>query len=83
MVGRFCFPTDLDLADILGRMDFDFENFYFFIFLDSKFLDFQVPRYLKSRLGRAGLGGSAVLGRGGGRRTVLCCAVLGPDPGQI
>ena len=56
------FPTNSDLADILGRMDFDFENYYFFHFLDSKFLDFQVPRYLKSGLGRAGLGGSAVLG---------------------
>ena len=39
------FPTNPDLADILGRMDFDFENFYFFHFLDSKFLDFQVPRF--------------------------------------
>ena len=41
--------------------------FIFFIFLDSKFLDFQVPRYLKSGLGRAGLGGSAVLGRPPGK----------------
>ena len=49
------FPTNPDLADILGRTDLDFENFDFFYFLDSKFLDFQVPRYLKSGLGRAGL----------------------------
>ena len=39
------FPTNPDLADILGRMDFDFEKFYFFHFLDSKFLYFQVPRF--------------------------------------
>ena len=24
------YPTNLDLADILGDMDFDFENFHFF-----------------------------------------------------
>ena len=29
------FPTNPDLADILGRTDFDFENFYFFDFLGS------------------------------------------------
>ncbi len=29
---EFFFPTNPDLADILGRMDFDFENFYFSIF---------------------------------------------------
>ena len=39
------FPTDPDLADILGRTDFDFENFYFGIFLDPKFPDFQVPKF--------------------------------------
>ena len=39
------FPTTPDLADILGRTDLNFENFYFFHFLDPKFLDFQVPRY--------------------------------------
>ena len=27
------FPTNPDLADILGRTDFDFENLYFFDFL--------------------------------------------------
>ena len=35
------FPTNPDLADILGRMDFDFENFHFLDFLDAKFPDFQ------------------------------------------
>ena len=38
------FPTNPDLADILGRTDLDFENLYFFDILDPKVLDFQVPR---------------------------------------
>ena len=33
----FCL-TNPDLADILGRTDLDFENFYFFDFLGPKFL---------------------------------------------
>ena len=37
------FATNPDLADILGRMDLDFENFHFFS--DSNFPDFQVPRF--------------------------------------
>ena len=44
------FPTNPDLADILGRMDLDFENLYFFDFLDPKFLDFQVPRSQNSQI---------------------------------
>ena len=32
------FPTNLDLADILGRTDLDFENFDFWIFWGPKFL---------------------------------------------
>ena len=32
------FPTNPDLADILGRTDLDFENFYFWDFLGPKFL---------------------------------------------
>ena len=36
--GRF-FPTNPDLADILGRTDLSFENFYFFYFWDPKFPD--------------------------------------------
>ena len=39
------FPTNPHLADILGRMDLEFENFHFFHFVDPTFLDFQVPRY--------------------------------------
>ena len=30
------FPTNPDLADILGDTDFDFENFYFLDFLGSQ-----------------------------------------------
>ena len=33
------FPTNPDLADILGRTDLNFEKFYFFDFLDPKFPD--------------------------------------------
>ena len=67
-MGPGCFfPTNLDLADILGRMDVDFENMYF---LDSKFPDFQVPRFpgpQKSGLGQAwaALGRAWALGRVG------------------
>ena len=73
------FPANPDLADILGRTDFDFENFYFFDFLDPKFADFQGPRNLAwaglgPGLGRAwaawagpGLGRASALGRGGPR----------------
>ena len=38
------FPTNPDLADILGRTDFDFENFYFLDFLGPKFLAWAHPR---------------------------------------
>ena len=37
------FPTNPDLADILGRADLNFEKFYVFHLLDPKLLDFQVP----------------------------------------
>ena len=50
------FPTNPDLANILGRTDLNFEILTFFHFLDPKFLDFQVPRFPKFGLGRAGLG---------------------------
>ena len=46
--GRF-FPANPDLADILGDTDFDFENFYGLDFPDSKFQDFQVPRFPDSQ----------------------------------
>ena len=51
--GFVSFPTNPDLADILGRTDLEFENFHFFHFVDPKFLDFQVPRFPKFGLGRA------------------------------
>ena len=38
------FPTNPDLANTLGRTDLDFENFYFFHFLDPKFLDFPTSK---------------------------------------
>ena len=44
----FC-PTNLDLADILRSMDFDFENFHFSDFWDSTFADSQVPKFWISR----------------------------------
>ena len=51
------FPTNPDLADILGRTDLEFENFHFFHFVDPKFLHFQVPRFPKAGPG-LGLGPS-------------------------
>ena len=49
--GLGCFvPTNQDLADVLGRTDFDFENFYFLNFLDPSFLDLQVPRSPNSQI---------------------------------
>ena len=51
--GRIFVPTNPHLADIVGRTDLDFENFHVFNFLDSKVLDFQVPRFPKLGLGRA------------------------------
>ena len=50
------FPTNPDLADILGDTDFYFENFCFLDFLDAKFPDFQVPDFQKSGLGQAWAG---------------------------
>ena len=44
------FPTNPDLADILGRMDLVFDNFYFLDLLDPNFLDFQVPRSPNSQI---------------------------------
>ena len=34
------FPTNPDLADILGRTDLDFENSYFFLFFGFQFSGF-------------------------------------------
>ena len=57
------FPTNTDLADILGRTDLDFEKLLFFGFVGpqisgfpgpqiSKFLDFQAPRSPNSQISR-------------------------------
>ena len=54
-LGSF-FSANPDLVDILGDMELDIENLYLSVFLDSKFLDFQIPRFPKSGLGRAGPG---------------------------
>ena len=44
------FPNKLnpDFADVLGDTDFDFENFYFFVFL----LGSPIPRFLDSQISR-------------------------------
>ena len=47
------FPTNPDLADMLGRMDSNFDDFYFLDFLDPRFLDFQVPRSPNSQISRS------------------------------
>ena len=44
------FPTNPDLVDILGRTDVDFANF---LFWDSKFQDFQVPRFPGPQISRS------------------------------
>ena len=50
------FPAHPDLADIFGRMDFDFENFYFldsFGFQISRCPGPRFPNFQKSGLGPA------------------------------
>ena len=47
------FPTNPDLADVLGRTDMNFEKFYVFDLLDPKFLDFQVFRSPNSQISRS------------------------------
>ena len=46
------FPTNPDLANILGRMDLDFENVYSLDVLDPEFLEFQVPRSQSYQISR-------------------------------
>ena len=51
------FPTNLDLADMLGRTDFYFYNYYVFYFVGSKhfgFPDFQNSWIAKIPAGRSG-----------------------------
>ena len=61
------FPTNPDLANILGRTDFDFENFYFW-----DLFGFQIPRFPGPQISRSpeiwpgpGLGRAWALGRVG------------------
>ena len=52
-------PTNPDLADMLGRTDFDFGNLYFWDFVGfqiSRFPGSRFPSFQKSGLGLAGLG---------------------------
>ena len=51
---EYFFPANPDLADILGRTDFDVDNFYFLDLLVPKFPDFQVQISQNLPLGRAG-----------------------------
>ena len=64
----FC-PTNPDLADILGDMDMEFENFVFDIFWIQN-LQSQAPRFPKSGPGQAGLGPGL-----GPRVDLSCCCV--------
>ena len=52
------FPTNPDLADILGDTDFDFDNFYFLDFLGS-----QIPRFPGSQISRFPENRSLFVGR--------------------
>ena len=69
------FPTNPDLANILGRMDLDYDNF--------DFLGFQIPRFpgpQKSGLGQAWAGLGAGLGLGPGGPS---CGPGGPSGGPL
>ena len=50
------FLANPDLADILGRTDFDFEKFYFFDLSGPKFPDFQAPDFQISAWAQLGPG---------------------------
>ena len=47
---RISVPTNPDLADIFGDMDFDFDNLDFVGSQIPRFLDFQIPGFPDSRL---------------------------------
>ena len=85
------FPTNPDLADILGRIDLDFWNFYFLDFVGSQISRFPgpiFPNFQKSGLAPVGtqLGPSlgpawAQLGPGLGPAWARAWARLGPGLG--
>ena len=70
------FPSNPDLANILGDTDFEFEFLFFLFFLGPKFPDVQVPKFWIYRFpnfwisrfpdfhtdGQAGVGGGGRLG---------------------
>ena len=56
------FPTNPDLANILGDTDFDFENSFLNMFLDPTFPDFWISRFLDSQIQGCHL---VIFGRGG------------------
>ncbi len=59
-------PTNRDLAVILSRTVFDFENYHLFIVLYSKFPDFQVPTFLNFQISTGrGMGDGRTDGRMG------------------
>ena len=60
------FLANPDLADILGRTDFDFENFYFFDFFGSQLGPSLGPAWARAWAG-LGSGLGPGLGRGLGR----------------
>ena len=73
------FPTNADLAAILGRTDFDFDIF-FLILLDLKFPNFQVSDFqISKNLAWAQLGPG--LGPGLGPAWARAWARLGPGLG--
>ena len=49
------FPTNPDLADILGRTDLEFESFYFFILWIQKFWISRSPDFPNLAWARPGL----------------------------
>ena len=78
------FPANPDLADILGRTDFDFENLYFLDFFGSKISRFPGPRFPnfpKSALGPAWARAWARLGTSLGPAWARLGPGLGPGLG--
>ena len=70
---RIFVPTNPDLADILGRTDFDFENSHFFVFFGFQISGFPSPQISKIwpgpgrawALGRVGPRAGPRVGRAG------------------
>ena len=70
------FPTKPDLADILGRTDFDFENFFFLFFFGSQISRFPGPRFQNFHKSDKGLSRAQAGPKPGPSR-----AQAGPKPG--